>query len=159
MVRLMRWVGALMVGGLMLAGCGAFEATPTPMVYDGPGMVAPTPAGGSPDTSGLAGTAWTLTGIDGATVEPGVGATLVFGTDGKVSGSGGCNSFGGDYSVSGSTIRFSAIASTLMACDDPKMGVEQQYLGALQGTVGFSLSGNALVISGAKGVRLTFAAA
>ena len=154
-----RWLGIAVLGGLMLAGCGAaFEPTPTPIVYDGGGMLAPTQATPA-DVSGfaLAGTSWKLTQIGVTPVGPAVGATLVFGNDGKVSGSGGCNSFGGGYTVSGSTITFSELASTLMACEGPRMDVEGQYLGALQGTGTFSLGGGTLVITGAKDVRLTFA--
>src|SRR5215208_206819 len=45
-------------------------------------------------------------------------ATLAFADDGTVSGSGGCNSLGGEYVVKGTEITFGPITSTLMGCEE-----------------------------------------
>lgn len=161
--RILKWLAVAAAGTALLTACGAAVAqTPTAPPNDAGGMQAPTAetteaATGAPDASGLAGTSWTLTQIDGAAVDASVGATLTFSADGKATGVGGCNGFGGSYSTSGTNVTFSELVSTEMACIGPKMDVETQYLGALQGTDSFSLSGDALVISGANGVKLTFA--
>jgi heat shock protein HslJ len=74
-----------------------------------------------------------------------------------VSGTVGCNSFGGDYTIEGETITFSAINSTLMACADPIMQQESAVLGALVDTVNFKVSGNTLTITSVDGSSaLTF---
>ena len=44
--------------------------------------------------------------------------TLEFSTQTDTGGSGGCNSFGGTYTVEDDTINFGELASTLMACED-----------------------------------------
>ncbi len=44
--------------------------------------------------------------------------TLVM-SGGKATGSGGCNSFSGDYRLSGSTVAFGDVASTAMGCLQP----------------------------------------
>jgi putative lipoprotein len=65
----------------------------------------------------LAGTSWTLTLMDGWTpADPKRTPTLSF-ADGRVSGYGGCNRFTGGYELKGATIRFSNMATTLMACE------------------------------------------
>lgn len=70
----------------------------------------------------------TIAGL--ATVKP--GSTLVFGADGKVSGSGSCNSFGGTYKLSGDDgLEFGPLATTRKACAPDVMAQENAYLKAL----------------------------
>lgn len=67
-------------------------------------------------------TRWQLSGYTsgGESMTPPEGApiTLEFSTQNDVGGSGGCNSFGGTYTVEDDTINFGELASTLMACED-----------------------------------------
>ncbi len=85
----------------------------------------------------------------------GVDTSVNFNPDGKVNGNAGCNQFSGTYSVNGNTIRFSAIASTMMAClDDGRMEQEQGVFAVLSGEVGYALSGNSLIITSADGASL-----
>ena len=67
-------------------------------------------------------TRWQLSsytsGGEALTPLEGVPVTLEFSTQTDVGGSGGCNSFGGTYTVEDDTINFSELASTLMACED-----------------------------------------
>lgn len=99
----------------------------------------------------LADTEWMLTsfGVGGVgnPLIAGTTITLKFGSDGRARGSGGCNSFGGNYSVSGNTISFSPVISTRRACINAEMNQqEQRFLSALQSAETFRLSGNSLVI-------------
>lgn len=113
---------------------------------------------GGSGAAALAGTRWQLVSIDGNPVLPGSAPTLRFDDAGQVSGSGGCNSFSGGYSVSGNTLSFDPLASTLMACaDTAMMDQETAYLMALQGASDYTLSESGLSITGTNGVRLEFA--
>ena len=104
----------------------------------------------TPQKSSLVGT-WKLTayGPTGA-LTPAVTdaeATLTFGDDGTVGGSGGCNSLGGKYEVKGSQITFSDITSTLMACEDPRMAQEAFVTQVLSGTAEFEIENNTLTLT------------
>jgi heat shock protein HslJ len=79
---------------------------------------------------------------------PDADATLTFGEDGIVSGSGGCNSLGGEYEVNNQTITFSNVTSTLMACDEPRMAQEGAVTQVLSSTAEFEIDGNTLTIVG-----------
>ena len=84
--------------------------------------------------------------------------TLEF-TDKTARGSGGCNGYGGDYRLNGSTITFAPIASTLMACADVQiMETESAYLAALQDGGTVKADQGTLVITGPNGGTLKFAA-
>lgn len=74
-------------------------------------------------------------------------AALTFGDDGTVSGSGGCNSLGGSYEVSGSEITFSDITSTLMACEERRMTQESFVTQVLSGTAQFTVTDETLTIT------------
>lgn len=67
-------------------------------------------------------TRWQLSGYTsgGESMAPLEGApiTLEFSTQTDVGGSGGCNDFGGTYTVEEEAINFGELASTMMACDD-----------------------------------------
>jgi heat shock protein HslJ len=86
----------------------------------------------------LAGTAWKATGINngkGAVVSVASGSTvsIAFGTDGRASGSAGCNNFTAGYTVDGSSLRFGPAAATRKMC--PEAGVMEQeatFLKALE---------------------------
>ena len=86
----------------------------------------------------LAGTAWKATGINngkGGVVSVASGSTvsIAFGTDGRASGSAGCNNFTAGYTVDGSSLRFGPAAATRKMC--PEAGVMEQeaaFLKALE---------------------------
>lgn len=62
--------------------------------------------------------------------------------DGQVSGTTGCNHYGGSYQIKGDTISFDALFSTEMACMDPEGVMEQEriYLELLGSADRFELS-------------------
>jgi heat shock protein HslJ len=76
------------------------------------------------------------------------------------SGSSGCNSYGGSYSITGSQIHFSAIRSTLKLCADAGvMEREAAYLLALPRVESFRIDGSTLTLEGDNGaVHMTFRA-
>lgn len=90
----------------------------------------------APISNPLSGTSWVLVSLDGNTqvgeALGGAAVTLSFTSANEVGGSGGCNSFGGKYAVRDSTIRFTELVSTLMACTGAGIGdVEAAYFAAL----------------------------
>ncbi|HYY97786.1 MAG TPA: META domain-containing protein [Pyrinomonadaceae bacterium] len=99
----------------------------------------------------LANTRWVLAsfGAEGgqSPVVEGATITLSFGDDGRASGSGGCNSYGGEYTERGEGLSFGPLASTKRACLDERANrQEQRYLAALGAASRFELSGGRLTI-------------
>lgn len=78
----------------------------------------------------LAANEWTVASIDGSAVV-GPPPTLVFGTDGRASGFGGCNRWASGAALTGEGLTFDLAASTMMACAEEAMRTEQAFLAAL----------------------------
>lgn len=76
-----------------------------------------------------------------------VEANLTFNDDGTVTGTSGCNDFGGKYTVEGDQITFSEVVSTLKLCDTPLMGQEEAMTQVLNETASYQIEGNALKIA------------
>jgi heat shock protein HslJ len=100
----------------------------------------------SSSDSGLTGTSWNLETMAGQPPVEGSALTLAFTAD-TASGSAGCNTFTGGYSVSGDTITFGDLASTMMACSDELNAQETAYLGALDSATAFDVSGDQLTLT------------
>ena len=87
-------------------------------------------------TSAIAG-GWIPTGIAGANgtlVPPVVGSvlTLVFGTDGTLTGTTGCNSLFGEYDIAGSAVIIEPLGTTRMACTSDQLSQQEAaYVDAL----------------------------
>src|SRR5690606_2129773 len=97
----------------------------------------------------------TLVELDGAPVDSAAlnrPATLLLDEDGRASGSGGCNQFGGTYVLEGAEIRFGALAMTRMACEGA-MDVETSYAEALNAVQTWRLSGGVLELLAGDSVR------
>lgn len=74
-------------------------------------------------------------------------ATLAFEAD-RVSGTTGCNSFGGGYSATNAAATFGPLATTLALCTEDALAAQEQAIfTALQGTVTYSVAGTRLTIS------------
>lgn len=84
------------------------------------------------DTTGgsLVGTAWSVVSIDGAATLQDAPPTMVFAPDG-VSGTTGCNTYGGTFRTDGDAMTLSAGAMTEMACDGPRGDQEARFIAAL----------------------------
>ncbi len=88
---------------------------------DRPPATAPSPIG-----------SWRLASLGGKDVPASINTTLEIAADGKVSGRGGCNGFGGTATIQGRVIRFSRMVSTMMACEPDKMTQEQRFFKTLE---------------------------
>lgn len=160
----MKFVKLWLIFMLVLAACTPIQPEGTaPAAPESPLSPESAPASTSesqqePVTEGnLMGTQWILEsyGPSGAetTVIGETPLTLNFSHDGQVTGSGGCNSFGGTYQVEDGTLVLGEIVSTLMACVDSElMEQERQYLDALQTVSTIELENDRLVLTYDQGV-------
>jgi heat shock protein HslJ len=73
---------------------------------------------------------------------------------GRVSGTGGCNRFGGSYESSGEALSFSPLAATRMACEPALMKSEQDFFAMLEQVRGMKLEGDALELRDQGGKTL-----
>jgi heat shock protein HslJ len=78
-------------------------------------------------------------------------------SDGRVSGSAGCNSFHGTYATEGRQIKVGPLATTRRACDEPLMTQEREFLAALSSAVTWTIDGNVLDMHRADGERAIWA--
>lgn len=78
---------------------------------------------------------------------PDVEAGLTFSEDGTVTGTSGCNEFGGSYTVEGDQITFKEIVSTLKLCDTSLMEQEEAMQQVLTETASYQIDGNTLTIT------------
>jgi heat shock protein HslJ len=124
---------AIVVGILMLtvyfAGCTSQQVTPAPVQTKASVTT-------QPPVAFPAGVEWRLTTylnrVNVLTPVTGIKpVTALFGSSGKLSGSGGCNQYSAAYSVSGTGITISQPATTLMACEESVMQQESAYLADL----------------------------
>ena len=103
------------------------------------------------DNSGaseLLDTSWELDTLNGLTLLPGTKITLEFSGD-QVSGSAGCNQFGGIFQTQENTLSIDDVFSTEMGCMDPEGILEQEqlYLAALRNAAKYQASAATLVIT------------
>jgi len=105
----------------------------------------------------LNGTTWELYSIGRYSPIAESKTTIRF-ENGRVSGLGGCNQYGGDYKVSGQMLSFSALYITEMACMSPEgiMDQEQRFLKSLGDTQSFAIVDGQLQIKQADGEVLIF---
>ncbi len=88
--------------------------------------------------------------------------TLMFGEDGQVTGSAGCNGYFGGYTVDGENLTIGPLGATMMACGEPEgvMAQETDYLAMLDSVATYSITGDTLTLLDANGqTLLTFVAA
>ena len=100
---------------LALAGCTGGDA----------------PEGAGEKAASIVGPVWTVEEIAGAPVSGEAPVTLQLGADGRASGHGGCNGYGGPYTLAGDALRFGGLAATRMACAPDVMDQEQRYFDTL----------------------------
>ena len=106
---------------LVATACGADERPPT--------------ESGGPHPATLAGTQWAVVSIAGQQPVLGSEPTIVFAAD-RVSGSGGCNQFGGGYRYDPATgrIAFAELGMTAMACLEGLRNARETQFFQLLGT-------------------------
>jgi len=106
------------------------------------------PAGAAGPAAPLMGTEWTLTELAGETLEMPPGGRppnlTLLGKGNRVAGSAGCNRMMGSFTAKGAGLHFSQMATTMMACPEPIMTVEQNFLKALNATDSYHVEGDTL---------------
>ena len=132
-----------------------------------PAATAPTAQAAPADTTALTAYHWRLNDakdasgkrIEALFVKADKPLQLDF-AEGRVGVSNTCNHMGGAYSVEGDKLKFDRLASTLMACSDPKlMALDQEIGKRLEAESTFALQpGDAptLMLTGGNGDVLTF---
>ena len=126
----------LCAGLLMLSGCGAFAAQQGGKLY-------------------LTRMMWNLSTLTGKEFAASAGITADLTSDGKISGSSGCNQYAGVYRVNGNSILISSIlSSSMMACSQAVMDQETAYLEALAQARIFTASPDQLTLKDAGGNEL-----
>ena len=108
--------------------------------------------------SGLAGTAWQVTGYNNGkqavvSVLAGTTLTVAFDDAGRASGSAGCNRFTGSYSQDRENVSFGPAAATRMMCAAPEGIMEQEarFLKALETAATARFEGDSLELRTATG--------
>ncbi|MEL6885584.1 MAG: DUF1131 family protein [Pseudomonadota bacterium] len=107
------------------------------------------------DASGLTGTSWQGRRIAGDTVPRAIDINLAFGTDGRISGTSGCNRFAASVTIDGRNLKIGAIGSTRRLCPEIEMLAERRFLDALERVEGWAIRNGDLVLFG-TGAELTF---
>src|SRR5262245_58258246 len=115
------------------------------------------PEGAVEKAASIVGPVWTVEEIAGAPVSGETPVTLQLGANGKASGRGGCNSYGGPYTLAGDAIRFSGLAATRMACAPDVMDQEQRYFDTLAKVERYAVADDGALLLGTgegKEIRL-----
>jgi heat shock protein HslJ len=122
--------------------------------------IAATACGGS-RANPLRDTAWELISLGGSERIPGRTITLRFAA-GEISGSTGCNTYGGTYKATQEALTLSGVYATERACMEPEgvMAQERAYLDALYAAARYKVDGDRLEVYDANGAQtLVFAKA
>jgi heat shock protein HslJ/uncharacterized lipoprotein YbaY len=108
----------------------------------------------------LTGRTWVVEDIGGAGVIDTARATLGFLPTGRVFGNDSCNRYMGPAVLTGETLTFGALATTMMACPEAMMAQERRFLDALAQVTGFDIDATgALILRGPDGALITARAA
>jgi heat shock protein HslJ len=105
----------------------------------------------------LAGSSWRATGINNgkdavASLAAGSTVTISFASDGKVSGSGGCNSYASTWKAEGNTLAFTPAVATRKMCAAPGvMAQEQAFFAALESAATMRMEADHLEMRTAQG--------
>lgn len=113
---------------------------------EGEPMMTPTPV-----PTGLTGSSWILTALNGQPSLSEAPITADFSPDGRLSGTSGCNSYSTTYEIDGSVIAPGLTAGTMMACANPIMQQEIAYLTALNTVDTFEIQGDRLLLKDSGG--------
>ena len=89
----------------------------------------------APASVSLIGTNWRVEDIDGAGVLDNSNTTLMFGSDGRVHGVAGCNSYTGTYTLADSALSFGPLAVTRKACVPALADQEAKFLALIESVV------------------------
>ena len=106
----------------------------------------------------LTGTTWYATGVNNGrggvqSLVIGTEITAIFGEDGNLSGSAGCNNYATQYTIDGDSISIGPAAMTMMMCAEPEGVMEQEmaYATALSNATVYSIQGDTLELRDGDG--------
>ncbi|MDU9003670.1 META domain-containing protein [Sedimentitalea todarodis] len=103
----------------------------------------------------LVGGEWLVEDINGEGVMDILQTTLVFGTDGQLSGTGGCNRYSGTYELSGDMLSIGPLASTRMACPEAISNQENRFFETIASPLRAAMDETrALILTGEAGKTL-----
>lgn len=96
---------------------------------------------------------WLAEDIRGGGVMDYLQTVLVIRPNGGVGGSGGCNTIGGSANISGDSIRFGQLVSTMKACTPAAMNQERKFLDTLKDVRSWRIDGprQKLILSDGRG--------
>jgi heat shock protein HslJ len=104
----------------------------------------------------LRGAPWVVQEIAGAPLVRGSRAWLVFGDDGRVTGTASCNGYTAPYTITGERVTIGAAAVTRKACPPGVMKQEAAFLAVLAAVQRIEVTSDAtLVLHAANGLRVT----
>jgi heat shock protein HslJ len=100
----------------------------------------------------LIGPTWRLAGFSDNTTSrsalAGTNATVTFSSDGRITGTTGCNDVQGSYTLSGNALRTGPLTVTERACAEPeRMAQERDLLEALSVAATYEIEGDRLVLT------------
>lgn len=87
----------------------------------------------------LTGREWVVEDIAGAGLIDSSRVTVHVGREGRVSGTGGCNRYTGQFELTGERLTVGPVAGTMMACAEAVMNQEQRFYDALGKVDGFDI--------------------
>lgn len=132
----------------------------TKLVFAAGGTVAPSPTPApSVPTSGIVGRTWKLTTFAGTDVGAFFTVTLTFGSNGGITGNGGCNDYTADYTLVGEKLTISnAVLGTETCPDKPGSdSMEQGVITVMPYLDSAKLAGDQLTLgSSIAGVEMVF---
>ena len=165
----MRRTAAAAVATMTLVAAGGADAGPLAEGPLGPHLrrVAEDRTGGAmaaeaetPPAGALAGTRWRLVALGAGPAEaegqreP---PSLIFDPEGAAYGTGGCNRIRSRWTAGADrALSLGLAASTMMACPEPAMRLEREFLGMLERVDAYRIEGGRLTLLGAGRVLAAF---
>jgi heat shock protein HslJ len=127
-------LAALVLIGSLFVGCSDSEnATPEPTFAT------------------LTGTTWRALSVAARSTVAGAEPTIAFEVD-RVSGSGGCNRYGGPYTYVDGVLTFGEMSMTAIGCPEPIMAIENAFIRTLSAVKGSAIdSDGRLILNGPGG--------
>lgn len=109
----------------------------------------------SASSQNLTGSIWLLSELNGSAPIDSTTITAQFDESGRVGGTSGCNNYNTTYEVNGSQLTFrEPVASTMMACPEPVMEQERDYMMVMADTASFEIPNEELMLKDSNGVVL-----
>ncbi len=115
-----------------------------------PNNVGTTVGSSATEVAGFTGIDWQLTELLSDTLANDTRVFVHFAADGKVYGNSGCNQFSGSWGLDNQRLRLGQMASTMRACPEPQMQLEQVFLAQLALADNYTLADNTLSLNKAR---------